>query len=361
MVGSTAGDGGWAHMGSASAVLAAPQVRRFDYDVTNTVNVSSVDEVRSAAQAILYDTWPRAGFDELWLAFHDFALLFEGRMPGFQGCDTVYHDIQHTLDMTLATARLIAGYEKSVAPEERLGPDRAVIGIICALFHDAGYIRESADLDHSNGAELTHCHVTRSAAFLRSYLPRIGLGEYAARAAEIVHFTGYEKPLDAIALDDPLDSMVGHLLGTGDLIAQMADRCYLEKCRDRLYLEFVLAGIAITDSDDGVRTVRYQSGIDLLLQTPGFYRTVVKKRLDKDFNRAYRYVEALYDGRNPYLAFIERNIAYLEHIIETGEWPALRRSPPCFTVNEDPVIEVNALVNRKLAALRSAPAVLATH
>ena len=155
--------------------------------------------------------------------------------------------------------------------------------------------------------------------------------------------------------------MIGHLLGTGDLIAQMADRCYLEKCRDRLYLEFVLAGIAVEANDDGTRVVRYQSGIDLLLQTPGFYREVVKKRLDHDFNKAYRYVEALFSGHNPYLAFIERNIAYLEHIIETGEWPALRRSPPCFTVNEDPVIAANALVNQKLSALRSGPTVLATH
>lgn len=346
--------------GATAAIMAAPQVRRFDYDVTNTVNVSCIDEVRSATREILYQTWPGASFDELWLAFHDFELLFKGRMPGYEGCDTVYHDIQHTLDMTLATARLLAGYEISVDQAEQLGPDRAVLGIICALFHDAGYIRESVDREHRNGAELTNCHIARGAVMVSSYLRRIGLGSYAARAAEILHFTGYEKPLDEIVLDDPLDSMVGHLLGTGDLIAQMADRCYLEKCRDRLYLEFVLAGIAIEDGDDGTRTVRYQSGIDLLLQTPDFYRNVVKKRLDQDFNKAYRYVEALYNGQNPYLAFIERNIAYLEHIIETGAWPALRRSPPCFTVNDDPVIAANILVNQKLANLRKAPKVLAT-
>jgi hypothetical protein len=346
--------------GVTSAVMAAPQVRRFDYDVTNTVNVSCINEVRDATREILFGIWPQASFDELWLAFHDFELLFKGRMPGYEGCDTVYHDIQHTLDMTLATARLIAGYELTADESEKLGPDRVVIGIICALFHDSGYIRESGDSEHRNGAELTNCHVSRSASWLRDYLPTLGLSAYADCAAEIVHFTGYEKALDQIVLDDPLDSMIGHLLGTGDLIAQMADRCYLEKCRDRLYLEFVLAGIAIEDGDDGTRTVHYQSGIDLLLQTPDFYRNVVKKRLDKDFDKAYRYVEALYGGSNPYLAFIERNIAYLEHIIETGEWPALRRSPPCFTVNADPMRTANALVNQKLSALRTTPAVLAT-
>jgi len=346
---------------AASAVLATPQMRRFDYDVTNTVNVTDIGDVRAATREILYRVWPGAGFDELWIAFHDFELLFQGRLPGYEGCDTVYHDIQHTLDMTLATARLLAGYELTADNGEHLGADRAVVGIICALFHDAGYIRESTDQKHRNGAELTSCHISRSSAWLYDYLPRIGLGHYAHQASEIVHFTGYEKAIDEIALDDPLDSMVGHLLGTADLIAQMADRCYLEKCRDRLYLEFVLAGVAVEEGDDGTRTVRYQSGIDLLLQTPDFYRNVVKKRLDQDFNRAYRYAEVMFDGANPYLAFIERNIAYLEHIIETGEWPALRRSPPCFTVNEDPVISANALVNQKLAALRRQPAVLETH
>jgi hypothetical protein len=328
-----------------------PHVRRFDYDVTNTVNVSSCVEVRDTVKDLFVDVWPHASFDELWLAFHDFGMLFEGRMPGFEGCDTVYHDIQHTLDVTLATARLCAGYEVSADAEERLGADRAVLTVICALFHDSGYIRENTDHAHRNGAEYTNCHITRSAAFLRRYLPGIGLEQQAAVAAEMVHFTGYEKPLTEINLTDPLDSMAGHLLGTADLIAQMADRCYLEKCRDRLYLEFVLADIAIETAENGQRTVRYQSGIDLLLQTPAFYKNAVKKRLDKDFNKAYRYVEALYAGNNPYLAFIERNIAYLEHIIETGEWPALRRSPPCFTVNSKPLQSANALVNQKLSAL----------
>jgi hypothetical protein len=149
--------------------------------------------------------------------------------------------------------------------------------------------------------------------------------------------------------------MAGQLLGTADLIAQMADRCYLEKCRDHLYLELVLGGIAIEETGNGLQRVRYQSGIDLLLQTPAFYKTVVKKRLDIDFNKAYRYIEAVYNGHNPYLEFIERNIAYLEHIIETGEWPALRRSPPCFTVNEEPVSAVSALVNQRILALRGNP------
>ena len=341
-----------AQVAARQSAGSAPQVRRFDYDVTNTVNVSRMGDVRAAVAELFAGQWPQATFDELWLAFHDFNRLFSGDMPGYAGCDTVYHDIQHTLDMTLAMARLIVGHEKTAAEAARLGPDRAVLGLICALFHDSGYIRETGEHKYANGAEYTTWHVSRSARFLSNYLPRIGLPHFAAIAAEMVHFTGYEKDLDDILLDDQLDSMTGHLLGTADLIAQMADRCYLEKCRDRLYLEFVLGGVAIADEGNGIKRIRYQSGVDLLLQTPDFYRTAVKKRLDSDFGKAYRYIEALYAGHNPYLEFIERNIAYLEHIIETGEWPALRRSPPCYTSNENPLSVANALVNERMGQLR---------
>ena len=130
---------------TTAAIGSPPHLRRFDHDVTNTVNVSSVDAVRGAVCELFIELWPGAVLDELWVAFHDFQRLFEGRMFSYEGCDTVYHDIQHTLDVTLAMARLIAGYERSVEDEEKLGPDRATLGIICALFHDAGYIRPKAE------------------------------------------------------------------------------------------------------------------------------------------------------------------------------------------------------------------------
>ena len=221
-------------------------MRRFNFDVTNTIEVSSAETVRRAVCDLYAARWPQAPLDQLWLAFHDFERLYTGHMPGFEGCDTVYHDIQHTLDVTLTMVRLMTGYERSADASEQLGPARALLGIICALFHDAGYIRESGDTRYHNGAEYTLCHVTRSATFLRNYLPRLGLSAVADIAAELVHFTGYEKQPADIELDDPLDSMTGHLLGTADLLTQMADRCYLEKCRDRLYPEFVLGGVAIT-------------------------------------------------------------------------------------------------------------------
>lgn len=329
------------------------QDRRNDYDVTNTVQVSSPAAVRDAVQELFTQAFPGAPFDKLWLAFYDFERLFTGRYPGYKGCDTTYHDVQHTLDMTLALARLVAGYERSVELSDRLGAARAQMAIVTSLFHDSGYIRhEERDKDFSNGAEFTLYHVSRSADFLRRYLPNIGLAKDVGVSSMIVHFTGYELDLDKIELDDPRDIICGHLIGTADLIAQMADRCYLEKCRDRLYNEFVVGGVAVESAGPGEYMVRYKSGKDLLEKTPAFYQQVMRERLNAKFNRVYRYIEVLYNGSNPYIDAIRTNIMHLVHILETGDWSLLRREPACFLGIADAIHDIEALVARQLASFK---------
>ena len=310
--------------------------RRSDFDVTNTVRVSSADAVRRAVRRLFRQTWPRYRFDRVETAFRDFERLFNGRFPGYYGCDTVYHDRQHSLDSTLAVARLIVGYDRMHAVDERLGPERAIVGVITALLHDAGYIREIDDLTHGNGAEFTLSHVRRSARFIGRYLPTIGMAEWVAVATRIVHFTGYEVQFDRIRLADHRDRRLGHLIGTGDLIAQMADRCYLEKCRDRLYPEFVLGGVATPNDGNGKTSVRYGSGLDLLRRTPEFIDDVRRTRLDGEFAGAYRSLEAVFNGRNPYMEAIQRNLDYLGEVLRTECWTMLRRDPPCFTWERNP-------------------------
>jgi len=311
------------------------QERRNDYDVTNQIRVSSAAEVRAAVRDIFRDLYPGNSFDAVWLAFHDFERFFTGQEPEYHAVDTTYHDMQHTLDMTLALARLIAGHDSSVTPKDRLGPERASLGLITALFHDSGYLRHrEADRDSTSGAEFTLCHVSRGAAFLTHYLPRIGLEDFSPVATQIIHFTGYEVDLDKIELDDPKDSVIGHLIGTADLIAQLADRCYLEKCRDRLFPEFILGGVAIEEASGGMM-VRYRSGRDLLAQTLNYYQDHARRRLENDFSRAYRYIEPNFEGANPYLVFIERNLSYLGQILTTNEWEKLRRHPSCAIPDEE--------------------------
>jgi len=328
------------------------QDRRNDFDVTNTVQVSSPASVRNAVHELFAETFPGMSYDKLWLAFYDFERLFTGRYPGYHGCDTTYHDMQHTLDMTLAVARLIVGYERSVEPTDRLGASRAQMAVITSLFHDSGYIRhEVRDKDFANGAEFTLYHVSRSADFLRRYLPDLGMAKDVGVSSMIVHFTGYELDLDKIELDDPRDIICGHLIGTADLIAQMADRCYLEKCRDRLYNEFVVGGVAVENANPGEYMVRYKSGTDLLLKTPAFYQQVTRDRLNDKFNRAYRYVEVLYSGHNPYIAAIKNNVTHLVRVLESKDFSLLRREPAYYLGIADAVQDIEKMVARQLASL----------
>jgi hypothetical protein len=320
------------------------QFRRSDYDVTNTVQVSSPTSVRHAVEELFRQTWPGAALDRLTQAFGDFERLFTGQFPGYYGCDTVYHDLQHSLDDTLAMARLLAGYDRSHPPEQRLGPERALLGLVVALFHDAGYIRQIDDTQHRNGAEFTRTHVSRGAQFLARYMPTIGLANWVPVATQIIHFTGYEVPFEDIRLDDALDRRVGHLVGTADMMAQMSDRCYLEKCRDRLYPEFVLGGVALGRDGGGDLKVTYASGLDVLRQTPQFFEETMRTRLDGEFAGAYRYFETLFGGHNPYMEAIERNLAHLRKVLTTGNWGLLRRSPPVFTWEKNPIQNVRSLV-----------------
>jgi hypothetical protein len=320
------------------------QYRRSDYDVTNTVQVSSVPAVKRAVEELYSQTWPSGKVERLETAFTDFERLFNGHFPGYLGCDTVYHDLQHSLDDTLAMARLLAGYDRSHAVEQRLGAERAMMGIVVALFHDAGYIRQTDDTMHRNGAEFTRTHVGRSAQFLTRYLPTLGLADWVPVATQIVHFTGYEVPFDQIRLDDPRDRKVGHLVGTADMMAQMADRCYLEKCRDRLYPEFVLGGVAVSRGNQGELKVIYGSGLDVLRSTPEFVAETMRTRLDGEFGGAYRYIEALYGGRNPYMEAIDASLVYLKQILQSQRWSMLRRTPPCFTWEKNPLQNMRTLV-----------------
>ena len=326
-------------------------LRRNDYDVTNTVQVSSTVATAAAVRALFEAAWPAEPFDQVAHSFEEFDKLYNGHMPGYHGVDTVYHDRQHSLDMTLAMARLLVGYERSVEPRLRVGGERAAMALVTSLFHDAGYIRELSDSGHRNGAEFTLYHVTRSARFLARFLPTMGTDKWVPIATRIVHFTGYEIELDQIELADPRDRKVGNLLGTADLIAQMADRCYLEKCRDRLYPEFVLGGIAAAPGSDGRLRVRYSSGLDLLRQTPRFVRETRIQRLEGEFEHAYRYVEPLFGGSNPYLEAIDRNLGYLARVLHSERWPMLRRNPPLFTWGDNQLGRVRGLMLNRLKVL----------
>jgi hypothetical protein len=301
-------------------------------DVTNRVNVEDPLRVRDAVLELFAARYPGSDFTPLACAFDDFKALFEGNYPGYLACDTLYHDIRHTLDMSLAMARLIDGHDRGCAEAERLGPRRAMAGVLVALLHDCGYLKRTSERHVENGAVFTKIHVSRSADFISSYLPLLGFAAEAPTAARLVHFTGYEMEIDDIRVDDARDRMIGCMVGTADLIGQMSDRMYLEKCRDFLYREFVSGSIARDSLPDGREVVRYASPEDLIIKTPGFYEYVARSRIESKLGGVDRFICAHFDGANPYQSEIDRNMDFLRRAIESANLKSMRRY--CYSLSE---------------------------
>ena len=306
--------------------------RQNQNDVTNRVNVEHPQEVRDAILAIYGARYPGVDFGPLSQAFSDIQALFEGRFPGYVACDTLYHDMRHTLDMTLAMARLIDGHDRVCAQSERLGARRAALGVLVALLHDSGYLKRNSETQVENGAIFTKVHVSRSADFISGYLLRIGFGPEAQVASQLVHFTGYELEIDQIPVHDTKDRMLGCMVGTADLIGQMSDRMYLEKVRQFLYAEFVWGKVAREELPDGREIVRYTSPEDLIVKTPGFYEYVARTRINNKLDAADRYAASHFDGTNLYQTEIDRNMNFLRETIQTADFNRLRRY--CYSLSD---------------------------
>ncbi len=300
---------------------------RNDFDISDRVKTTDPIDVNREINQIFLELYSDASTTALDRAFGDADLIYRGEMPGFHACDTAYHDIQHVLDVTLAMARLIDGYERSRVGTDSIGRDLFELGVITALFHDVGYIRRESETQTQNGAEFTMIHVSRGAQFLKEYMPRVGMPLMADIAADLVHFTGYERPVKTIQMPSLTYRLLGNLLGSADIIAQMADRCYLEKCRDRLYPEFVTGGIATRKTADGKIAVIFASAEDLLMKTPGFYAGS-QRRLKEDLGNGMIYAEKHFGGQNLYTEGTEKNMRFAAHVRDEQDINLLKRTPP---------------------------------
>lgn len=289
-------------------------------DPTRSVDLGDPRAVFDAMDALLQRRFGDAyGRTLLEQAVMDLARAFRGEYPGLLRCDTHYHDLRHALDSGLAMARLIDGQAASTSPEspEHIDAPHALLGALLALFHDIGLLRRD-DEAHLQGAQLTPVHETRGVAFMRDYLSRTHLSPLA-RKAELIMVTrlDWHMPADLPKLDRALSC----LLGTADILSQLADRCYLEKCRDFLFLEFSAIGLA------GSPGLPYPDPETLLKNTPGFYTGLLRRRLQIEYADADRYMRDHFGGVCPYDQSIKRNISFLEEVLATEQLSRLQRLP----------------------------------
>lgn len=299
-------------------------------DITGTVNVEDSAEVANACASLLTARYGTAAIDVglLRQAFCDVHDAFWGRNPDYLPCDTPYHDLRHSLDTALLTARLIDGYEagRGTSGRAALGPEVATAAVLLALMHDTGFLRR-VDEAPGPGARLMTEHEARSVQFAQRYLAQTRLADRAGLAV-LIESTSFANHASTVARGQPAALLaVAQLLGTADLLAQFADRDYLEKCFHHLYGEFVIAGLARSPGGAREAGQLYDSPQELLRQTPAFFARVVMPRLEQEFGACHACLREHFGGRDPYLASIASNMQHLETMIAADDFSDLRRRP----------------------------------
>jgi hypothetical protein len=231
--------------------------------------------------------------------------LFNGQFRNYKKCNTEYHDINHTMDVLLATARLMDGYNIGRA---KLPENLGINLLAAALFHDTGYIQEEDD-EEGTGAKYTKNHEARSKIFLEKNQELFMIKkEDVVIIGRLIECTTLQPDIKNLDFESLEEKEAGFMLGSADLLGQMADRKYLEKLLF-LYYEFKEAGI-----ND------YKTEYDIIRKTIDFY-TFTKKRLSDTFTGVYNYSKFHFRERynidkDLYIEAIDRQIDYLKTIID---------------------------------------------
>jgi hypothetical protein len=253
-------------------------------------------------------TNPLFDIDQFTGTYLDIQRLFQGDFPGYRACNTQYHDFAHTYCTTLAMSRLMHGASLSGIPFSRFDVQ---IGLTAALMHDTGYIQEIDDRA-GTGAKYTMTHIGRSIIFLAWYCSERNCcgGGNIKDFSDILRCTGLSTKISDLDFSSPLVASLGKMMGTADLLGQMADRLYLEKL-PFLYREFEEGGLD-----------QFMSEYDLLLKTIEFYH-VTQQRLAGEFGGVNEYMLPHFRKRwgidcDLYQESIRKNIEYLKRVLDDG-------------------------------------------
>ena len=248
---------------------------------------------------------PQFDFQYLDKAFRDVEKLFFGNYPGYQKCNTEYHDLRHTMLVLLATARLIHG---ACLGGIKFTDKEINLGLIAALMHDTGYI-QTVDDNCGTGAKYTLTHIKRSIMFAQNYYAD---DKYFQKDldcfSDMMFCTGLNIDIKKIVFPSVNIEIMAKILGTADLLGQMSDRIYLEKLI-HLFHEF----------EEG-KVPGFESEIDLFRKTTTFNKSV-HARFENDLGNVNRYMVNHFRNRwntdkNIYDESIEKNINYLIHILK---------------------------------------------
>lgn len=267
-------------------------------------DIKSTSETFAEIKKILLLIDP--SFDSLLIenVYNDIIRLFNGTYPGYRASNTKYHDLEHTCAVTLATARLMHG----IHVQNQTFSSRVIqLGLIGALFHDTGLIQTEEEND-GTGAQYTIGHEDRSIALMGKHLSDKDFSaENILDCSHIIMCTKLSLPLNEIPFRSEETKTMGKVLGSADLIAQMADRNYLKKL-PLLFLEFKEAGMA-----------GFETPLELFENTEEFYHSVARTRLAEELGNVsaaarYHFKNRWGIDRDLYAESIKNNIKNMREI-----------------------------------------------
>lgn len=287
-----------------------------DLQLSQLIDAKSPPAVWDEVFQFLATYISEADWQQLTAAFATAGDLYAGRYPGYQACNTPYHDFNHVVDVFLALARLIHG---SLLDGFEINGRAITIALTASLFHDSGLIQTSDD-NEGTGAKYLADHDQRSLRLMRVYGRKSGWSESEIEAGcFLIGCTDLSHEVGQITYATAVFEHLGKLLAAADLMGQMADRIYLEKLL-YLYHEF-------KEGDIG----GYTGEVDLLHKTVGFYQ-FVKQRLSSIADMINRLAQRHFAVRwqintNLYQTAIDGQKEYLHYILDQpgDPRPHLRR------------------------------------
>ena len=225
-------------------------------DISTLLAIGSSEEVLSEVLEILRLISSDFNTEPVRNVFDAVERLYSGNFPGYRACNTGYHDFRHAIEAFLAMSRLIHG---AVLDNESISERQIIIALIAAILHDVGYIQEESDTQGTGAKHKAH-HEQRSMDFLSRHGFEFGLSaEEIAAGRVIILCTDMDTDIKTISFPNPQIELLGKLLGAADLMAQLAERKYLEKL---LYLYYECKEAGVGD---------YESELDILRKAINFY------------------------------------------------------------------------------------------
>ncbi len=234
---------------------------------------------------------------------------FSGQIENYLPIDLRYHNYEHTLQVASCMMYLLKG-RNSVNAEPKLTETMFKLGLLAVLMHDTGYLKTKDDIQ-GTGAKYTLVHVDRSCIFAEKNLNMRGYSKSEIKSVQnMIRCTGVNVDIDKISFQSEIEKILGQILGTSDLLGQMSAENYTKKL-PFLYLEFE-ESFRFSKKFTEVAKV-YKNADDLMQNTHKFWARYVKRKIDNDFEKVYRFLNDPYpDGPNEYIENIEANINYLK-------------------------------------------------